>query len=148
MRYVSNKGDVLFDGAPECLPMLARLENEVFVKPTFMEPTETSWSAEEGVPPPQPPKTILVPFDGDVPLPVETELAVWIQVGHDALGGTPHTITNEPLSAYLQNLMNQRPIKDLGVLLDRLDFLGRPLVFDVVVHAALNALTYDDVVVG
>ena len=65
---------------------------------------------------------------GTYPAPLTYDLAEWILRMHNA---------PDPSS-----VMKERPIQDIGVLLDKLDFLGRPAkAFNAAIDAALEELS-------
>jgi hypothetical protein len=144
MRYVnSDDGSLLFTEAPEAIPMLKRLEEEVLSHPVFHK-NITMWAADSLLPPPTyaPVVSNIPPLaDNTYPLPITPEMAAWIILGHDLLNNNNHIITNETLSATFQYWLDNRPITDYGDLLDKLDWLGRPPIFNVVVHASILKLS-------
>lgn len=136
MTWVSSDGHALSPEMVDAIPLLVRLSNEVLV----MEETHpTVWCADSGLPPPDRVADVR-PHPGPHPAPLTHALAEWILKAKWTLNSARHRVTNRPLPAELAALIRCCPCTDLGVLLDQLDFLGRPLAFDVVVDAALTSL--------
>lgn len=146
MPYVDETGTFLFNRAPKCVPVLRDLELSMR-KPAFAVPCATTpaWCAASHPPPFASPPDVATHVKARgavVVVPLSRALFEWIQAVHRALKGKRHTLSElTPLPLELQQLMDRRPIDDYGILLDRLDYAGRPLAFDVAVHGALIALT-------
>lgn len=131
MRFIDLGGNEM---CSVYIPLLIALEEEVFVKP--VPPIETRWCAESMLDPPvRPLVTKIKEKDMTITIPITTELYLWIVLGHNALKGIHYTVNLGPMRRDLTDLMEQCPIQDLGELLDVLDYLGRPAVFNVVVQA-------------